>query len=80
MGALDGFHVEIEGAGCSIGANRGIARVGKGAGLAVAEAGDVVFVAAKILLFGGSMENTMSGPLCGMDMGKAYFSLKEQNC
>ncbi len=36
MGALDRFHVEVEGAGGGIGPNCGIAGVGKGAGLAVA--------------------------------------------
>ena len=54
MCALDGFHVEVEGAGFGGGADGGIAGVCEGAGLAVAEAGDVVLVAAEVLLFGGS--------------------------
>ena len=52
--ALDGFHVQVQGAGSGVRADGGIAGVGEGAGLAVAEAGDVVFVAAEVLLFGGS--------------------------
>lgn len=52
---LDGFHVEVDGAGFRVAAYGGIAGVGEGAGLAVAEAGDVVFVPAEILLFGCSV-------------------------
>ena len=57
MRALDGLDVEVQPAGGGILADRGIAGVGEGAGLAVAEAGDVVFVAAEggfggFLLFG----------------------------
>ena len=52
--ALDGFHVEVEDARFGVRPDGGIAGVGEGAGLAVAEAGDVVFVAAEVLLFGGS--------------------------
>ena len=52
---FDGFHVEVDGAGFGIAADGGIAGVGEGAGLAVAEAGDVVFVPAEVLLFGCSV-------------------------
>ena len=52
---LDGFHVEVDGAGFGIAADGGIAGVGEGAGLAIAEAGDVVFVSAEVLLFGCSV-------------------------
>ena len=51
---LDGFHVEVDGAGFGVAADGGIAGVGERAGLAVAEAGDVVFVPAEVLLFGCS--------------------------
>lgn len=52
--AFDGFEVEVEGPGCGGGADGGVAGVGQRAGLAVAEAGDVVFVPAEGLLFGCS--------------------------
>ena len=55
MLSLDGFHVEVDGTGFGIAADGGIAGVGERAGLAVAEAGDVVFVAAEVLLFGCSV-------------------------
>ena len=51
MRTLDCLDVEVE---CLLGrvlADGGVARVGERAGLAVAEAGDIVFVAAEILLF-----------------------------
>ena len=48
---LNGLHVEVYRSGFGVAADGGIARVGEGAGLAVAEAGDVVFVAAEVLLF-----------------------------
>ena len=54
MRSLDGFHVEVQRAGFGVGADGGIARVGKGARLTIAEPGDVVFIAAKVLLFGSS--------------------------
>lgn len=83
MLSLDGFHVEVDGAGVGIAADGGIAGVGEGAGLAVAEAGDVIFVAAEVLLFGRSVgwSNVIS---CGQSFGRMgrepYLSLKEQNC
>lgn len=52
---LDGFHVEVDGAGFGIAADGGIAGVGEGAGLAVAETSDVVLIAAEVLLFGCSI-------------------------
>jgi hypothetical protein len=51
MCSLNGLHVQVEGSGAGVCANGGIARVGQRAGLAVAEAGDVVFIAAEVLLF-----------------------------
>ena len=56
---LDGFHVEVDGAGFGIAADGGIAGVGEWAGLAVAEASDVVFVAAEVLLFGRPVSGVM---------------------
>ena len=52
---FDGLHVEVDGARFGVAADGGVAGVGEGAGLAVAEAGDVVFIAAEILLFGCSV-------------------------
>ena len=82
---FDGFHVEVYCAGFGVAADGGIAGVGEGAGLAVAETGDVVFIAAEVLLFGGS--GGQSDVSCGKQGGqedklgrKAYLSLKEQNC
>ena len=49
--ALDGLDVEVEDAGFGVGAHGGIAGVGEGAGLPVAEAGDVVLVAAEGFFF-----------------------------
>lgn len=54
MGALNGFDAEVEDAGFGVGANCGVARVGKGTGLAIAETGDVVFIATEILFLGCS--------------------------
>lgn len=53
MGALDGLDVEVEAAGGGVGADGGIAGVGEGAGLAVAEARHVVFIAAEVCCFCG---------------------------
>ena len=85
MLSLDGLHVEIDGTGFGIAADGGIAGVGEGAGLAVAEAGDVVFVAAKVLLLGCSVGRSniscrQSYGRGGMVVGRPYLSLKEQNC
>lgn len=52
MCALDGLHVEVEGAGLGVCADGGIAGVCERAGLSVAEAGDIVFVATEVLLLG----------------------------
>lgn len=54
MCALDGLNVEVQGAGFRVGANGGVARVGEGAGLPIAEASDIVFVSAECLVFCGS--------------------------
>ena len=56
MCPLDGLHVEVQDAGLRVGADGGVAGVGEGAGLAVAEAGDIVFVSAEVLLLGGSVQ------------------------
>ena len=55
MGTFDGFGIEIESAGCGGGPDCGIAGRGEGTGLSVTKAGDVVFVSAKVLGFGGSV-------------------------
>lgn len=54
MRAFDGFHVEVEDPGFGRGADGGVAGVGEGAGLSIAEACDVVFIAAEIFVFGRS--------------------------
>lgn len=52
--SLDGFHIEVQRARFGVGADSGIAGVSKRAGLTIAEACNVVFIAAEVLLFGGS--------------------------
>ena len=61
MLSLDGFHVEVDGTGFGIAADGGIAGVGEGAGLAVAEASDIVFVTAEVLLLGCSVGGSKFG-------------------
>lgn len=51
MCALDRLHVEVENA--IFGADGSVARVGKRAGLAIAETGDIVLIAAEVLTLGG---------------------------
>lgn len=51
VGAFDRLHVEIEDA--VFAADCGVARVGEGARLPVAETRDVVFIAAEVLAFCG---------------------------
>ena len=53
---LDDLHVEVESASLWIGAYCSISRICQGTALAVAETSNVVFVAAKVLLFGGSLQ------------------------
>ena len=65
MCAFDGFHVEVEGTGVGILTDCGVAGVCEGAGLAVTETGDVVFIAAEVLFFCGSMESVRTGVTCG---------------
>ena len=52
---LDGFHVEVDGTSFGIAADGSVAGVGKWAGLAVAEASNIIFIAAEVLLFGCSV-------------------------
>jgi hypothetical protein len=54
MRALDRLHVEVSGARSWMCADSGIAGVCEGAGLSVAEAGDIVFVATEVLFLCGS--------------------------
>lgn len=54
MRALDDFHVKVQCAGIRVGANRSISTVGEGTALTIAESGDIMFIATKILLLGGS--------------------------
>lgn len=51
VGAFDGLGVEVHGACFGVGAHGCVAGVGEGAGLAVAEAADVVFISAEVLFF-----------------------------
>lgn len=60
MGALDRLDVQVQTAGARVGANGSIAGVGKRAGLAVAEACHVVFVAAEVGRLGGESIDDMS--------------------
>ena len=55
MRPLNHFHVEVESAGLGVWTDGGVAAVGEGAGLPVAEAGDIVLVSAEVLLFWGSL-------------------------
>lgn len=92
MRSLDSAHVEIQSAGGGVSANRGIAGVGEGTGLPIAEAGDVVLIAAKVLLFCSPTivgfllaGEKMGSIICGTgsfshDNRQTYLSLKEQNC
>lgn len=81
MGALDRFHVEVECASGGVAADGGIAGIGEGAGLAVAEACDIVFVAAEVLEFGCSVA-VLALRIVGAEGERVDtdLSLKEQNC
>jgi hypothetical protein len=57
-------------------ADRGIPTIGQGARLAIAEPGDVVFIAAEGLFFCCPVDVSMEDVLGG----GPYLSLKEQNC
>lgn len=61
MCALDGFHVEVKCSRVGVRANSGISRVCKRARLAVAETGDIVFIATEVLLFCGPGEVRFGG-------------------
>lgn len=76
--ALNGLHVEVEGARVGVGADGSITRVREGAGLAIAEAGDIVLISAEVLLF--RSPGTIRMELRGERGWRAYLSLKEQNC
>lgn len=54
MRALDDFHVKVQCASIRVGADRSISTIGEGTALTIAESGDIMFIAAKILLLGGS--------------------------
>lgn len=54
MRALDDFHIKIQCACVRIRANCSISTIGERAALTIAESGDIVFIAAKVLLLGGS--------------------------
>jgi hypothetical protein len=56
MSAFDCLHVEIHSAGLGIGPDGGVARICQWAGLAIAETGHVVLIAAEILALGSSIE------------------------
>ena len=64
MCAFYSFHVKVESTRFWVGANSSIAGVGEGAGLAIAESGDIMFVAAEVLLFGGSAREKVSRMDC----------------
>ena len=53
MRTLGGLDEQTQCAGLGVGTDGGVARVGERAGLAVAEAGEVIFVAAEGLLLAG---------------------------
>lgn len=78
MRALDGFDVQVKAARGGVRPDCGVPGVGEGAGLAVAEAGDVVLVAAEGLLFGRSGWGLVWA--LGEQVRAAYLSLNEQNC
>lgn len=61
MRALNDFHVKVQRASVRVGADRSISAIGEGAALTIAESGDIVFVAAKVLLLGGSFGWEVSG-------------------
>jgi hypothetical protein len=54
MGPFNGFHVQVHGACFRVRSNSSISRIRQWAALSVAQSGDVVFVATKVLAFGGS--------------------------
>lgn len=53
MRAFDRLHVKVQSPCVGVGANGCIARVCERAGLAIAETGDIVFIATKGLVFCG---------------------------
>lgn len=61
MGPLDRLHIEVEGAGPGVCTDGGIATIGEGAGLPVAESSDVVLVTAEGLLFGSPLIPLLAG-------------------
>ena len=84
MCAFGALYVQAEGASFGIRTDGCIAGVGKRTGLAVAEAREVVFIAAEVLLFAAqSAERSCQWPTslqCVWVVARAYFNLYEQNC
>jgi hypothetical protein len=84
MGPLDGLHVEVDGLLFRVLSDGGIARVRQRAGLPVAEAGDIILVAAEILLLvcsaTGSFVSKADVREVYTKMDKTNFNLNEQNC
>ena len=54
MRALDDLHVKVQRPGFRVGSDCSISTVGERAALTIAESGDVILIAAKVLLLGGS--------------------------
>lgn len=80
MGTLNRLHVEIECACLRVRSDGSVSGVCKGAGLAIAEPSDVVFIAAKILLFRSPTISLEIARKVVYGLSRPYFSLKEQNC
>ena len=62
MCSLDGLDVEVESLICGVGSDCGISGVGEGTALAIAETGDIVFVAAEGR-FAGLLVSVVAGQL-----------------
>jgi hypothetical protein len=62
--SFDGFQVEVQAAGCGVSSNSGVSRIGQRAATAVAESGDIVFISAEVLIFGGSVIQSAGPSKC----------------